>query len=168
MTAGEVSGGEASYDVSVRAAEQWEIEQWASAYSLGFGRVGGEAVLDRHCWRLAFGREEVCHWFFIRRDEVVGVCQTCDAHGVVGVYSFTLIPKGRNLSLIHGAIQTLRAKLAERGRVTTYFERVKEGSRKPFLARPAKLFTGFKVIRVAASYRCEGGADAAGRVTNEV
>ncbi len=135
---------------------------------LGFGRVGGEAVLDRHRWRLAFGREEVRHWFFIRRDEVVGVCQTCDAHGVVGVYSFTLIPKGRNLSLIHGAIQTLRAKLAERGRVTTYFERVKEGSRKPFLARPAKLFTGFKVIRVAASYRCEGGADAAGRVTNEV
>ena len=167
VTAGEVSGGETWADVSVRAAEPREAERWASAYSLGFGRGGDEAALDRHRWRLAFRREEVRHWFFIRRGEVVGVCQTCDAHGVVGVYSFTLIPKGREPGLIYGAIQTLRAKLTERGPVTAYFERVKEENRNPFLAYSRKLFTGFKVIRMCAGYRCDGETAAAGRVTNQ-
>jgi hypothetical protein len=162
VTAGEWGGGEAAADVSVRAAERRESARWASAYSLGFGRGGGEAALDRQRWRLAFGHEAVRHWFFTRRDGVVGVCQTCDAHGVVGVYSFTLINRGRGLGLIHSAIHTLRARLAERGPVTVYFERVKGGGRRPFLVGSRKLLTGFKVIRVAEGYQCGGGEKAAG------
>ncbi|MCA1621001.1 MAG: hypothetical protein LC795_17180 [Acidobacteria bacterium] len=161
VTAGEWGRAEAAADVSIRAAERSEVAQWASAYSLGFGRGAGEGALDRQRWRLAFRHEAVRHWFFTRRDEVVGVCQTCDAHGVVGVYSFTLIHRERGLNPIHSAIRTLRAKLAERGRVTVYFERVKGGGRRPFLVGSRRLLTGFKVIRVAEGYQCDGAAKAA-------
>ena len=160
VTAGVWSWGEAS-NVAIIPASPAEADIWASVYSLGFGRVGDEASLDGRRWRRAFQREEVRHWFFADRGELVGVCQTCDAHGVVGVYSFTLVPGEREHGLLHRAIHTLRAKLAERGRVTVYFERVKGGGRRPFLVRSRKLLTGFKVIRVAEGYQCDGGAPAA-------
>ncbi|HJQ33415.1 MAG TPA: hypothetical protein VJ866_14610 [Pyrinomonadaceae bacterium] len=156
VTAGEWARAGRAGEVEIRAALTWEVADWASVYSLGFGREGADKESDRRRWGMSFQDPAVGHWFFLRRGKVIGVCQTCDADGVVGIYSFTLVPEEREFDSVHSAVNALRAKLLEDGPARVYFERVKgpENSR-PF-RRLAGALSGFKVIRVSEAYRCDG------------
>ncbi len=158
VTAGEWRSAEGFTEVGIHIAELDQAGHWASIYSLGFGRAGEDAMLDRRRWRKAFHHGDIRHWFFVKRDEVIGVCQTCVAHEVTGIYSFTLVPGERNSNSIHEAIHALRAKLLEDGLVSVYFERVKNRRSVPFIFKSKKLLSGFKVIRASAAYRCDAAS----------
>jgi hypothetical protein len=154
-TAGEWTPRAATPELRARAATPEEHARWSALYSEGFGRAGRDARLDLARWELSFNSAAVVHWFFVGAGgEEVGVCQTCEASGVVGIYSFTLAPALRGPHALASAIHALRARLTERGKVLVYFERAKrKRARLPHhpanALRPAP---GFKVIRVTAGY----------------
>ncbi|MBV8857939.1 MAG: hypothetical protein JOZ02_13475 [Acidobacteria bacterium] len=153
VTAGEWKRGGAPGEVLIRPATLEQADYWASVYSLGFGHVAEERVLDRGRWRIAFCANTVRHWFLTRRDAVIGVCQTCVAHGVIGVYSFTLLPAERDRRHFREAVNALGDVMAGDGGGVFYFERVKDLRSAPFISRAPKSPSGFKVIRVAEAFR---------------
>jgi hypothetical protein len=111
-------------DVLLRPASPGETALWASLYSEGFGRSGSDAEKDRARWEQSLKGGRVRHWFLLRGEEAVGVCQTCAASGVVGIYSFTLKPSARNAYHLRSSLRALRAGLTSRGEITFYFERL--------------------------------------------
>lgn len=147
--------GEAPRGLVARAALPEERARWSALYSEGFGRDSREARIDLARWDLSFRSREVSHWFFVRENgEEVGVCQTCEASGVTGVYSFTLTRAARSARALVPAARALRARLAERGGVTVYFERAKrERARLPRHRLSPPLTPGFKIIRLTTGYR---------------
>ncbi len=162
VTAGEWRRAARTGEVGIRAARPEEADDWASLYSLGFGREGADRESDRRRWRMSFRDADVRHWFFLRGGKVVGVCQTCDAHGVVGIYSFTLVPEERRPGRVHSAVDALRTRLVEGGPARVYFERVRGPESLRPARRPAGALAGFKVVRVSESYRCDAFAEDAG------
>lgn len=100
---------------------------WCEVYAEGFARTGEitlEEVIDR--WGETFLSKEVQSWFFVANGRPVGVCQICTANGVVGLYSFALLPSERGVGKVLSALRTLRAKLVRDGARIAYFERVQK------------------------------------------
>ncbi|HEX5709072.1 MAG TPA: hypothetical protein VFX96_17355, partial [Pyrinomonadaceae bacterium] len=155
-TAGEWTPREALAGLHAREARPDEHALWSALYSEGFGRTGRDAQLDLARWELSFGSASVKHWFFVRGEgeEEVGVCQTCEAGGVIGIYSFTLAGASRGSRTLIAAIRALRARLTESGNVTVYFERAKrKRARLPHHPVSPRLTPDFKIIRVTTGYR---------------
>lgn len=107
-----------------RVARQ-RISDWSALYSEGFGRTGESRELDRTRWQRAAAQPKLRFWFIEQANQPIGVCQTCHDCGVVGIYSFTLVPAHRGRSSVRACMNALRAQLTARGEVTVYFERVK-------------------------------------------
>ena len=100
--------------LTLQPAERANFEQWLLLYADGFNRHGRDAEVDRRRWLHAFeNSDSVRHWFFVKDNDIAGICQTCIANGVVGIYSFTLMPGFRGIRNILIAMQALRESFVE-------------------------------------------------------
>jgi len=77
--------------------------------------------MNREPWRNSFNSPEVEHCFVIG-SERVGVCQTVHSHGVVGLYSFGILPRWRSINTSVLSIRTLLWELSKRNERKLYFE----------------------------------------------
>lgn len=141
-----------STQLILKEAKLNDLGEWSSLYSRGFEHSGHEAEIDRSRWHRAFKvAPNVRQWFFMKENNAIGVCQTCEANNVVGIYSFTLCPPKRNSQNLLGAIRAIRAKIPEGGAVRAYFElRMREDS--PSRRHTTKSLFGFMIIRKMTGY----------------
>ena len=107
----------------LEAAQLEDMDRWSACYSEGFARTGQEVAIDRSRWQLSFEGGRVQHWFLTRQGRTAGVCQTCTASGIVGVFSLTLLPAERGASGVRRAFRALRTRFTSHGSVRVYFER---------------------------------------------
>lgn len=111
--------------LTLKRADRSCFNEWLALYAEGFNRLGRDAEIDRSRWLLALERSDAVRpWFFLKGDDVVGICQTCEAEGVVGAYSFTLRPRFRGVRWIRAANCALNARAAEMGERYLYLERL--------------------------------------------
>lgn len=140
-----------STDMQLQLARPNDMERWSTLYSKGFARSGKDAAVDRDRWQRSFRCPEILHWFFVRHGRDVGVCQTCIANGVVGVYSLALSVGDRSVGTVISVVQSLRAEMLQRLEEIIYFERVK--NRAPTeLLKPVR-YSSFKIIRTFLAYK---------------
>ncbi|MFN0140385.1 MAG: hypothetical protein ACKVQW_09925 [Pyrinomonadaceae bacterium] len=135
-------------NLKMELARATDHEEWSALYSQGFARRGKDAELDRVRWRRSFEKPEILHWYFSTHGQNVGVCQTCFGAGVVGLYSFTLLPASRTLRASIGAARSLRNEMARRSEHIIYFERVRNWVPRVF-ATP----TSFAEVRTLRRFR---------------
>lgn len=127
--AGIWSGGEPPpADVALRRVSRDELDAWSDLYSRAFGRSAGQAAVDRRRWRRAAAERSLISWLFLRGGERIGTVQTCAAHGVVGIYSFAILPPHRRLMTTLHVLRALRAEVTGGGEAIVYFERAREES----------------------------------------
>jgi len=120
-----VGQGSLSTEISLERAPYSERENWFAMYAEGFDRNKDASIEERlRRWGNAFDSAHVENWFFVERGQRIGVCQTCTANGLVGLYSFTLIPQHRRIRKLLMSVRSLRAKLLADGVDLAYFERV--------------------------------------------
>lgn len=111
--------------LTLKRADRSSFDEWLALYAEGFNRRGAEKEIDRSRWLLALEKSDAVQpWFFQKDDDMVGICQTCRAEGVVGIYSFTLRPRCRGVRWIRAANCALTAKAAETGEPYLYLERL--------------------------------------------
>jgi hypothetical protein len=129
-----------------------DFDIWVSLYSKGFGRDGKDADIDRSRWDHTFrSQKRVSNWFFLRKNTIIGICQTCKGNGVEGIYSFTIDPLKRNLNNLRGSLRALHAKLTEKGKATIYLELL--GGKEQTISRGIyRYLRGLKVIRKLIGY----------------
>ena len=141
-----------STELILKQARFHDLEKWSCLYSKGFERSEREAEIDRSRWHRTFKEiPSVRQWFLMKGNNAVGVCQTCEANNVVGIYSFALSPPERNLRNLLGAMRAIRAKVSRGGPVRTYFE-VREREDSPSKRHTTKSLLGFSLIRKMTGY----------------
>ncbi|MFN2491295.1 MAG: hypothetical protein ABR501_00235, partial [Pyrinomonadaceae bacterium] len=137
--------------IELKLAGSDDHAQWCALYAEGFARTGKAADVDRDRWRKSFGHPDVLHWFLVQNGRSVGVCQTCIANGVAGIYSFTLLPGYRSVGRLITALRSVRAEILLRCEEIIYFERVRNRVAIPL--RKPMIFGSFKTIRKFLAYR---------------
>jgi hypothetical protein len=152
ITAVEVLPGHEAETMSVERATISEQALWCAMYAQGFGRTEPRIVKhDAERWAATFSSDEVRNWFVVEEGRRIGVCQTCTAHGVVGIYSFTLLPAERGIARVMPALRAVRAELLRKGAKVAYFERTQKIGSPP---REIGFTTGiFLVVREFTAYR---------------
>ena len=138
--------------VSLERAALSQRSLWCAMYSEGFGRSDEiSAAADRERWAETFLSDEVNNWFMVLNGQRIGVCQTCTANDVVGLYSFTLLPSERGVSNAMLALSALRNKFVSDGERIVYFERTQVGRHNRKVEFPAH--TSIARIREYTGYR---------------
>lgn len=152
ITVGVVLPAKEVEGISLERATVSQRDLWCEIYYEGFGKKGEttvEDIVDR--WSDTFVSEDVHNWLFVENGRQIGVCQSCTANGVVGLYSFTLLPSERGVNTVMSVIKALRAKLFRDGERVAYFERTQElRSRHRKVGFAAASLTG---IREFTAYR---------------
>lgn len=153
---GLVAGSVSARGLSLRAARESDLPLWSRIYSAGFGQSESDAFRDLRRWRAAFQSEpSLTHWFLIDGTEPVGVVQTCSAHDVVGIYSFTMARARGGPAAVRAALAALRAELASGGTVRLYFELLLKGDRGN-RRRPERAPFGLTILRRMRGWRRPG------------
>jgi hypothetical protein len=144
--------------IDMKLAQAADHAQWSALYSEGFARLGKAAEADSARWQKSFGNPRVLHWFFVYHGQQIGVCQTCIFSGVVGVYSFTLRPRYRRVTMVICAARALRTEILRRGETIIYFERVRNLA--PVMPTTPSMFRSLNPIRTFVDYnRVEESSD---------
>lgn len=130
-----------------------QFEQWLSLYSEGFSRSGRFVEIDRARWLYTLEHNDyVRHWFFVKDNRKIGICQTCTAKGVVGVYSFSITPESRHLSNLRAALRALEGWIADEGERYMYFERLLPANSRR-IWRPSHHSKRIVIVRKMLGYR---------------
>jgi hypothetical protein len=119
-------------------------DAWCTLYARAFHRSRDEAAIDRVRWRRAFASTAVEHWIVIDSGNPIGVFQTVEAHGVVGLYSFGVLRVHRSVRTGLGMVEAIHQLFEERGWTTMYFEVFNRGASASVRAAPR---LGLHVIR---------------------
>jgi len=128
----------------VERASDWrvvpcdDIEKWSAVYSTGFGLSAREAAIEDQRWAKAAAETSGLRFWFLRKEEITGVCQTHTGSGVTGLFSLTLLAAARGRSDLKTIGRSVFSSAGVPASSVVYYERARPSKRCRTRFRPPR------------------------------